>query len=456
MLATQLGMLLDGDVAGLAPALDVADGLDEVLAHGLSRLGEPERAALTALAAAVGTSPLAVPVGEAVAKLAAGTVADAYLAALAGARAALFGAAHDALLARFDAALGRRRDEWVGAGADAAGLPLAAARSWLTELAVTGWRGVDEDLVAASASVVAALLAEPRTRRLAVLLDGFGAELRACAPIATMELLPLRRWGDLWSRAVLLAQDAWPGPVEPTPVSGRLLPLGVDVHEHATAVQLQVHGVLESADGVRLVRTSLVVAKVDTIVGPAVWTLFDAPVLLGALAEHRALELTDMPSLPGGDLHWCEEAARPGEPADPFTTARLTLPTATAAAPSPLDRHPARIAEPVLVEDYQVVDGAAVLGEHRLRFDLDRLPGCGPLTPALVAGSTGCIGLLRWDAGEWLLQPLAVRATVKRRPAQTGTGDWALGPTDAKVAKAEAKNDAVSVLRERAGRLLRS
>jgi hypothetical protein len=271
-----------------------------------------------------------------------------------------------------------------------------------------------------------------------------------------MDLLPLRRWGDLWSRAVLLAQDTWPGRAEPVPVSGRLLPLGVDVHEHGTAVQLQVHGVLESGDGVRLVRTSLAAAKVDTIVGAAVWSLFDAPVLLGALAEHRAVELTDMPLLPGGDLLWRESAARPGEPADPFTTARVMLPAATATAPSPLDRHPARLAEPVLVEDYEVVDAAVVLDGHRLRLDLDRLPGCGPLTPALLAGSNACIGLVRWDAGQWLLQPLAVRATVKRKPVVAATGDWALGPTDAKAAKAEAKNDAVSVLRERAGRLLRS
>ncbi|MEV0838801.1 hypothetical protein AB0I55_04510 [Actinocatenispora sera] len=456
MLAAQLSTLLDGDGDGLAAALDVTDSLDDALANGLGRLGDPGRAALTALAAAVGGSPLATSVGDAVGKLAAGTVADEYLAALAGARAALFGAAHDALLARLDHALGRQRVEWTGAGTDAAAVPLAAARSWLTELAVAGWRGVDEDLAAACAPVVAALLVDPRTRRLAVLLDGFGAELRACAPVATMELVPVRRWGDLWSRAVLLAQDTWPGPAEPAPVSGRLLPLGVDVHEHATAVQLQVHGVLEGADGVRSVRTSLVAAKVDTIVGPAVWSLFDAPVLLGALAEHRALALTDMPLLPGGDLLWREGAARPGEPADPFTAARLILPTATAAAPPPLDRHPARLAEPVLVEDYQVIDGAAVLDGHRLRFDLDRLPGCGPLTPALVEGSTGCIGLLRWDAGEWLLQPLAVQATVRRKPVVAATGDWALGPTDPKVAKAEAKNDAVSVLRERAGRLLRS
>jgi hypothetical protein len=128
----------------------------------------------------------------------------------------------------------------------------------------------------------------------------------------------------------------------------------------------------------------------------------------------------------------------------------------------PLDRHPVRIAEPVLAEGYSTVvsdGGAAVtleLGGNILAVDLDRLPTCGPLTPELVAASSACLGLLRWDGGDWRLQPLAVQATVKRRPVAVHNGDWALGPTDPKVVKAEAKaSDTVAVLRERAGRLLR-
>jgi hypothetical protein len=88
-------------------------------------------------------------------------------------------------------------------------------------------------------------------------------------------------------------------------------------------------------------------------------------------------------------------------------------------------------------------------------LDLRRLPVCGPLTPELVRTSQSCLGLLRWD-GRWSLQPIAVRATAKRKPVEVHTGDWALGPTDPKVVKAEARaGDAVAVLRERSGRLLR-
>jgi len=88
--------------------------------------------------------------------------------------------------------------------------------------------------------------------------------------------------------------------------------------------------------------------------------------------------------------------------------------------------------------------------------DVDRLPPSGPLTPALVAGSSGCIGLMRWTDNRWTLQPLAVRTLVKKKPVEVHTGDWAQGPTDPAVVKTEAKaGDAVAVLRERAGRLLR-
>ncbi|HET8660177.1 MAG TPA: hypothetical protein VFM55_14405 [Micromonosporaceae bacterium] len=470
MLGTQLAELLDGAPAGVGQALDLVSGLDDVLVHGFARVGEEPAAALAGVAGAVAATPLGDRVTEAVGKLTAGSVAGEHLVVLAGARVALLGAVYDALVARFDAVLGRDRRAWQPAppvGAPPVGTPpagaanaLAACRSWLHELAVTGWRGVDHDLVAAAGQPIEAALAVPGLRRLAVLLDGLAAELRASCPVATMPAVPARRWADLWARAVLLAEAgddmaAHGG----EPVSGRLLVLGVDVHEHGTAVQVQVHGVLETTGGVpaRLVRASVAAAKVDTIVGPALWRLLPAPTLLRALAEQRSLHVTDMP-LHGGDLLWRDDQARPGEPADPFATARVQLAGAVAAQLPPLDRHPVGIAEPVLLEGYAVrtADGPVSfeLGGHTVAVDVDRLPTCGPLTAELVAASSACLGLLRWEAGRWLVQPLAVQATVKRKLVGVHNGDWAQGPTDPKVVKAQA-GDAVAVLRERAGRLLR-
>ncbi|MDP9864484.1 MULTISPECIES: hypothetical protein [Streptosporangium] len=465
MLGVQLAELLDGDPVGVREALDLVTGFDDALVHGFARLGEDRAAALAALAGALAATPLGGRADEAAGKLAAGSVAGEHLTVLAGGRAALLGAVHDALLGRLDAALGRSRAPWEEAPSTAAPVAdnlLSGARSWLHELAITGWRGVDHDLVSASDQTLEALLAVPELRRPAVLLDGLAAELRASCPVGAAERLPARRWADLWTRALLLSQPGGlPGGSAPAEtVSGRLLILGADVHEHGTAVQVQVHGVLEPAGGgpSRLVRTSVAAAKVDTIVGPTLWRLLGAyPVLLGALAEHRGLEVTDLPLLGSGDLVWHEDRARAGGPADPFATARVQLTGALAPAVPPLDRHPVRIAEPVLVEGYKVAaDGTLDLDGNTLDVDVDRLPACGPLTPELVTASSACIGLIRWDGGRWLLQPLAVQATVKRKPVTAYNGDWALGPTDPKAAKAEARaGDVVAVLRERAGRLLR-
>ncbi|GAB2931544.1 hypothetical protein GCM10027280_19030 [Micromonospora polyrhachis] len=471
MLETQLSTLLDDAPSGVVETLDLVSGFDEGLVSGFARLGEERAAALTALAGAMAATPLADRVAAAAEKIAGGSVTEEHLSVLAGARIALLGAVHDALLARLDTALRRTRATWpqppTPNRTTSAGNLFSGCRSWLTELAIAGWRGVDHDLISSSDQVLQALLADPALRRLAVLTDGLATELHAGSPIGTMERLPVRRWADLWTRALLLSQ-AGAGTDDAQAaerVSGRLLILGVDVHEHSTAVQIQVHGVLESAGDSpsRLVRTSVAAAKVDTIVGPALWRLLaNYPVLLGALAERRSLEITDLPLLDSGDLVWQDDRAKAGDPADPFVTARVQLADAVAPAVPPLNRHPVGIAEPVLVEGYTATSSdehstvTFAFGNVTIPVAVDRLPSCGPLTPQLVAASSACVGLLRWDGGSWSLQPLVVQATVKRKPVVSYTGDWAMGPTDPKVAKAEAKaGDAVAVLRERAGRLLR-
>ncbi|MBB5867329.1 hypothetical protein F4553_000708 [Allocatelliglobosispora scoriae] len=458
--------LIGSPVDGVDEALAVVDGFDRVLVTGLLRPDAQQVAALHALADAVSVTPLGRRVADAVAKVVAGSVSDDHLAALAAARSALLGAVHDGLLARFDEATGLVRPQWSAAAAgEAAGANLlAASRSWLSDLAVAGWRGIDHDLVTGSQQVVAATWAQPPLRRLAVLLDGFAAELRASSPGATLARVPVRRWADLWSRAMLLSQPGAAATAEVGAVSGRLLPLGVELHEHPTAVQAQIHAVLEPADGspARLVRASVSAAKVDTIVGRGVWQLLRAHCsLLAALAEHRAVELVDMPATTGGDLLWDDDRARPGTAADPFATARVQLAGATPAPVEPLQRHPVRIAEPILIEGYAATahDGGVTftIGGHPFEVDVDRLPAAGPLTAALVASSTACLGLLRWDAGRWTLQPLAVEATVKRKTTAVHGGEWA-GPatTPASVKAEAAAGDAVAVLRERAGRLLRA
>ncbi|MFJ2733147.1 hypothetical protein [Streptomyces sp. NPDC087317] len=459
--------LLSDSVDGLDEALAAVDGFDEALVAGLLRPQPGQTGGVTGLADAVAGTPLAARVAEAADKTVAGAAGEDHFVALAAARTALLGSVHDTLTARVEEATGRPRAEEAiatAAGSDEHAANLcAAARSWLCELARAGWQGIDHELVDGSAPVVSAMLPDPALRRLATLLDGFAAELAASCPGATLDRVPVRRWADLWSRALLLTL---PGAARASAVAeatGRLLPLGVDVHEHATAVQAQVHAVFEPADGgtPRLVRASVSAPKPDTVVGAGLWQLLRPHMsLLGAVSEGRAMDLAAMPVTAEGDLMWDDARARMGEPAEVFTTARVALPTAAAFATAPLDRHPARIAVPVLLEGYGVEEGddgiVFQLAGYRLAVDTDRVPAAGPLAPEAVAASGACAGLLRWDAGQFLLQPLAVERTVRKKAVAVHAGAWAGGTTDKAGVRAEkAATDAVTVLRERAGRLLR-
>ncbi|MGW8487816.1 hypothetical protein [Streptomyces sp. NPDC055886] len=460
------GDLLSDPVEGLDEALAVVDAFDGVLVAGLLRPGPAQAAAVAGLADAMAGTPLAVRVAEAAGRVTAGAAGEDDFVALAAARSALLGSVHDALALRIDEAVGRPGPEEMpatAAGPEQGTNLLAAARSWLCDLARSGWRGIDHELVAGAAPVVSAMLPDPGLRRRATLLDGFAVELAASCPGATLERVPVRRWADLWSRALLLTVPGSAGERPADAVTGRLLPLGVEVQEHATAVQAQVHAVFEPADGgvPRLVRAGVSAPKPDTVVGAGLWQLLRPHMsLLGAVSEGRSMELDAMPVTVEGDLVWDDERARPGEPADAFATARVMLSAATASRVAPLDRHPVRIAVPVLLEGYTTRSE-----EGRLAFDLagltvavdtDRMPAAGPLTPEAVAASGACVGLLRWDAGEFLLQPLAVEATVRKKTVAVHAGAWAGGTTDKAGVRAEkAATDAVAVLRERAGRLLR-
>ncbi|MFI7118630.1 hypothetical protein [Amycolatopsis sp. NPDC049868] len=452
--------LLADPIAGLDEALAVVDAFDDVLVAGLLR---PQKiAGLTGLAEAVAGSPLAARVAEAAEKTAAGAAGEEHFVSLAAARIAVFGSVHDAVFARLVEATGRPQGEdsiRQGAEAESPNL-LAAARSWLADLARAGWQGIDHDLISGSAQVISALLAEPSLRRPAVLLDGFAAELAASCPGAALERVPVRRWGDLWSRAMVLTL---PGAApEIGMVTGRLLPLGVDLLEHSTAAQAQVHAVFEPEDGTapRLVRANVTVPKPDTIIGAGIWQLLRPHLsLLSAISEGRSMDLTGMPVTAEGDLLWQDEHARLGEPADAFSTARVTLPKAVTPVVAPLDRHPVRIAVPVFLEGYDIEgdedEVTFTFAGNRLPVETDRIPAAGPLTPKGVASSSACIGLMRWDGG-FRLQPLAVETTVRKKTTAVHAGAWAGGTTDKAGVKAEkAATDAAAVLRERAGRLLR-
>lgn len=463
MLGTELAKLLETEHSGVGDAIALVDELDAALVTGYSRPDDARDAALARLAAAFASTPLADRLAAAAQDLASGQVTEEHLLSVAAGRSALMGSIHDALVSRLDDVTGRERS----AGVDESGhaerptVPAyAACRAWLTELAVGGLNAVDEDFIASAGTIIEGLWQEPVHRRLAMILDGWCTELRAKLPIAALAEVPVRRWADLWTRARILSEANYPQYGATDRVSGRLLPVAVDVFDHDTLFGVVVHAVLESGESSRLVRTTVSAPKVEVIAGAAMWDLITgADRLRAALAEDRALDLTDMPITAYGDLLWDDAAVQLGGDADPMATARMALPSAAPGTVPPLDRHPALIAEPVFVESYRVVKGEPLqfdLGGATLDVNLKGLPAAGPVTDKNVAASKACIGMLRWDNGRWSLSPVAVLTNVKRQPTVLHTGQWAQGATDPKVARKVERDNVVNVLRERAGRLLRT
>jgi hypothetical protein len=422
---------------GVDEALGLVERFDRALLHGFARLGDEQREPLEALAGAFAGSPLGPAVAEAVAAVGRSEFVPRYFLALASARVALLGAAHDALVAQAREALGRPAPE-PGVeeppprppGGSAAAL--ASVQQWLAELAIAGLKQLEETTIAPFAATLENLQADPELTGLAALLTGFSIELLRSLPAARRPELPGFRWGDLWSAGLVRTQQL-PGPPTFREAGGTLTPLGLDVQSHENFVCAVLYALLDDGSAMRTVRVPFAGYKVDVIAGAEAWDLFEPheePVL-GALAGHKALRVTKAELRSDGDLILRAPPAVVGS-ADPFAVAgRLTaLPL-----PPALARHPVHIAEPVLLP-----------GDHGLPLARERLPAGTELTEDAVSDASELLGLLRFDRGGWRVQPLCVR--VKKNVVMSGE--------DLAGARRKLKRRSLDVLKERAGRLLRS
>jgi hypothetical protein len=422
----------------LPPGVDEALGLvarfDEALLHGFARLGDEQRGRLDALAGVFAGSPLGGAVSEAIAAVGRSEFVARHFLAMAAARVALLGAAHDALVAQAREALGRPSS----AGEEPPPLPtggsataLASVQQWLSELAIAGLKHLEEDTVAPFAATLENLQADPDLTGLSALLTGFSNELLRSMPAARKPELPGFRWGDLWSAGMVRTQQL-PGPPTFREIpEGLLTPLGLDVRSHENFVCAVLYGLLDDGE-VRTVRVPFAGYKVDAIAGAAAWDLFepyDGPILK-ALEDHKALRIGKAELRSDGDLI-LRSAPALGGAADPFAIAgKLTsLP-----CPSALFRHPVHIAEPV-----------CLAAGHGLPLATERLPGETELDEKALGEAAELLGLLRFDRGGWRVQPLCVR---KKK-------GFVISGEDLAGARRKLKHRSFEVLKERSGRLLR-
>jgi hypothetical protein len=448
--------------AGFAEATELIDRLDECFLMGFSRLGQDQSDDLASLQKTFTGTPLEARLGEAVEALGSAQFLDKHFIALAAARSALQGAQYDALAAQAAAALGRTRRDVVADQAVETPAPVAtwmdSTRQWLVEVALTGFLQLELETIMPFSATMEQLQQEPRAVRLAMLLTGFTGELLAAMPMAARTSVTRRRWVDLWCRAMLSSLAL---PAQPTSqlVSGTFSPIGMDLKHHPNAVSATIYGALDVGAGEQAARITLSAYKVDVITEEEVWQLFSpaAQTVLDCHATGKAIALKNVKLLASGDLVLSGKVSA-GKPFDRLALAEKVY-GAAAATPevAPADRHPVQLAIPVFLSDVEgKVDKKDVVfatGDAELAFAASQTSHASILHPAdtkardavLTGKGLKIFGLLRWDAGKWALEPMAIDRGGENGLAFTGHD----------AAMSNKSYDTLSILKERSGRLLR-
>jgi hypothetical protein len=458
---------------GVTHAAGLITGLDGAFAVGFGRLGAEQIRALEAVGRTFSGTPLAKPVDAAIAAIRKSELVEKHFVALAAARAALQGAQHDALAALVAEAFGREKDGQVPAEeAKTQETPshhtvwLESSRQWLMELAIAGFLQLSPEALLPFSATLEKLQGEPQLVRQSALLTGFFNELVGSLPIAGMPEVPIFRWADLWSRAMVIAARA-PRQAAEESVSGEFQPLGIDLRLHANFVSASVYGLLtpKGSSDARVARTTLSAFKVDVLTGNEMWGLFrgSAKELLTAIKNKSSVKIQGMSLLSTGDLVWDDKKAEAGTKFDAMVVAAKWLaPGAPGSIKRPVpagtDRHPALLAEPVYFEGYSVqAKGAAGpelrFGSEGLAVAVERMGDMHDLSLDDVGRSQKMIGILRFDRGRFAVQPLAVLTGGKK------VEHLAVGSSGAAIAAggdAGGRDSTLGILRERASKLLRA
>ncbi len=200
-----------------------------------------------------------------------------------------------------------------------------------------------------------------------------------------------------------------------------------------------------------------------------------------AFSQKKRLHIKDMALMSEGDLEWNGKATfgekyQLTEEAEkwfsPDTESEIQV-----LGVHPGDRHPILMCEPIFMKDYQIkkdeeklllnhgdepgVSPTTIFSQFKrlllnqgdepsLPVAMERVSLISELTENIVAKSSQMFGLLRFDAGQWSVQPLGVISGKGKKAGEIFTGMGA-----ATIIKKQSKTSTVAILRERAGRLLR-
>ncbi|MBW4576758.1 MAG: hypothetical protein KME08_15905 [Aphanothece sp. CMT-3BRIN-NPC111] len=445
---------------GIAALSLIAD-FDRCFLNGFANLDQQHQQTLNALQRVFTGTPLQQPLCDSCAAIQRHEFVERHFAVLAAVRAAMQGSLFDTLQQQARSVLERTEIPEAIAQSEPAQQSdriqvwLESVRNWLMEIALVGYVRLDASTLIPFMTTLEQIQAEPLLMRQAALLTGFFNELMGQVLLADSSTIPIYRWVDLWTQAMVGALRPTV-PYTPKLVSGTLELLGLDLRHHANLVSFTAYGLLTNDAQVQLVRVTLSAYKVDAISGDEIWLLFpDAALLLDALVQNKALHLKDIPLLPTGDLLWHGDGQIGGKynlmkkAAECFAPNISKVPAPCLVSPS--DRHPIQLAEPIFLSDYTIIqnDGTLTLSWQDagvLPVAMERISLLSEVTVDAIAHSSQLFGLLRFDAGHWAVQPLAV--TVQNKVIFTGQ-------KAAKILKAPPKTSTVATLQERASRLLR-
>lgn len=446
---------------GLKEVEELLGRIDACFELGFSRLGADQFEGLASVARTFTGTPLGERLKEAVEGLSRAEFREEHFITIAAARQALQGAQYDALVEHASAqGVAFARAPIPIEKVDPTHTPpeittwMQSTRQWLVEVALAGFMQLEQETVLPFIATLEQLQQRQESARLAMLLSGMVHEWLDAMPMGSMELVPLRRWSDLWARAIVsaLALPAYP---EAEEASGTLHLLGADLRHHSHAMSAVFHGVLlRDKEPPRQVRLHASGYKVDVLDEDEVWQVLDLEhfdALIDAYTRGKAINLAGMQLLQSGDLIWDPTRAKIGASSDSLAIAREHLNTEQTVLIDtlPLDRHPVQLAIPVFLEGYGLEGkknepARLKVGDFEVEIDELRCGGRSELSPKALASSDACVGLLRFDADAWTLQPLV---------------HWGKGGKPARIGSSASlkikSGSSLAILKERAGKLLR-
>ncbi|WP_338396173.1 hypothetical protein [Fulvitalea axinellae] len=423
-------------------------------------MSEVQKESLNSFAQIFSSTPFESPLRQAIDALVRGELKSEYFKTIAGARLSLTGAIYDAQLNLLeDAGFGKWTAPQETPPAQPESPLLESCLEFLTEMAINGFDSLENEQLQPFSQTLDNLLKNPQYNRQSSLLIGFINELSQSIPIHSMSSVPLRRWADMWSRAVINSTCVVENGKDET-ISGELFILGTDINQHSNCVSLKCHGIVQNETENRFVNLTITTYKVDTIVGPECWNLFkDYSDLVTALSENKSLQISELPIVSDNALLWDETKVELLNAFSPLEVAKEHLAEAVQYKVPSFDRHYVHICAPVFLEGYKV---KVADGEHRIvadgfemNVDKSRMSSMSLLTPAMIKTSLSCFGFMRFDGVNWTFQVLTVNTVVKKKEYVVHNATNCGSTVPPAIKKKKKANDSFSILKERSSRLLR-